>query len=280
MTDKPAASSWAAARGEKWRAGGAGMEATLAPVDEPLIRTLRLDRPLRVADAGCGGGGTTLEIARRAPAGSVVNGFDISPALIESAGARIQPGQRGIAFAVADMATQPPPAEPYDRLVSRFGIMFYDDPRAAFANLARWLAPGGRFTFAVWGTPADNPWVTVVRDVVAEVVDVPAVDPEAPGPFRYAEAGKLTSLLARAGFDDLEVSDWRGSLPIGGGLPPAAAAEFALATFSSFAELLADAGEAAFDDARRRLTVRFSQSEQDGAVRLNACVHIISGAHA
>jgi SAM-dependent methyltransferase len=280
MSHTPAASEWAAGRGEKWRARLAGMEAMLAPVDEPLISALRIDNAFRIADIGCGGGATTLEIVRRAAAGSVVHGFDISPALIESARARLPPGPSAVTFAVADVTTQPAPLESYDRLVSRFGVMFYDDPPAAFANLVRWLASGGRFAFAVWGPSADNPWITTVRDVVAGIVDVPPPAADAPGPFRYAEAGTLLALLDRAGFGDLDVRDWRGALPIGGGLPAAEAANFALASFSSFGELLAEAGESALEDARRVLTARFSRQHQDGAVRLDACVHIVTGARA
>jgi len=253
------------------------MEAMLAPVDEPLIRALHLEAPCRIADIACGGGGTSLEILRRAPAGSVVHGFDISPALIELARHRIRPDERAIAFETADVATVQAPEEPYSRLVSRFGIMFFDDPPAAFVNLVRWLAPGGRFAFAVWGRPADNPWLTTVREATAEVVDVPSADPEAPGPFRYAEVDKLLSLLEGAGFGELDTRGWRGVLPIGGGMPAVEAAKFALASFSSFGELLAEAGDEALDHARQSLTARFSRHEQDGAVRMDACVHIFSG---
>jgi SAM-dependent methyltransferase len=276
MNETPAASEWAGARGEKWRARLAGMEAMLAPVDEPLIRALHLDAPSRIADIGCGGGGTTLEIARRAPAGSIVHGFDVSPALIESARARA--GAGAVAFALADVATAAAPEQPYDRLISRFGIMFYDDPPAAFANLVHWIAQGGRFAFAAWARPANNPWMTTVRDVVAEVIDVPQADPDAPGAFRYAEADTLIAVLDGAGFGDLHVRDWRGALPIGGGLPAAEAAQFALASFSSFGELLAEAGETAFNDARRSLTARFAAHQEKGTVQIDACVHIFTGA--
>ncbi len=163
MNENPGATDWRAARGEKWRAQCAGMEAMLTPLDEPLIRALNLDAPCRIADVGCGGGGTTLEILRRAPAGSVVHGFDLSPALIELARSRKRSDEPAIAFEIADMATAAAPADAYDRLVSRFGIMFFDDPPTAFANLVRWLAPGGRFAFAVWGPPAENPWITSTR---------------------------------------------------------------------------------------------------------------------
>ena len=277
MNEKAAGEDWAAARGAKWGDYLGGMEATLAPVDEPLIRALNLEGPCRIADAGCGGGGTTLEIVRRVPAGSVVHGFDLSPPLIELARRREGSGERGITFEIADIATAVP-EEPYDRLVSRFGVMFFDDPPAAFANLVRWLAPGGRFAFAVWGDPAENPWMTSGGKVVAEIIALPAPDPEAPGPFRYAEAGKLLGLLDRAGYCDLDVREWRGLLPIGGGLPAAEAANFALAAFSSFGELLAGAGSEALSEGRESLTALFSRHQHDGAVRMDACVHIVTGA--
>src|SRR5262245_46832674 len=252
MNENPSDSDWAAERGEKWRANLSGMEAMLAPVDEPLISALRLDAPYRIADIGCGGGGTTLEILRQARAGSIVRGFDISPALIDTAHARIRSDERDIAFAIADVATAPTPEKPYERLVSRFGVMFYDDPAAAFGNLVRWLAPGGRFAFAVWGPQAENPWNTSIREVVAEIIDAPPPDPEAPGPFRYAAADKLIALLDQAGFNDLDVRDWRGAIAAGGGLPAAEAANFAMAS-SSTCDLLAEAGVEALDEARRSL---------------------------
>jgi SAM-dependent methyltransferase len=275
MTETPAAADWAAARGEKWRAQLSSMEAMLAPVDDPLIGALALDAPVRIADIGCGGGGTTLAILARAHAGSAVHGFDISPALIEAARARAN-ADPAVAFSLADVGTAPAPQKPYDRLVSRFGIMFYDDPPAAFASLARWLAAGGRFAFAVWGPPPDNPWMTSVRDVASEIIDVPPLDPEAPSPFRYAGADKLLALLDQAGFGDLAARDWRGLLALGGGLRAAEAADFALGAFSA-GDLVAEAGNEVRESVRQALTAHFSEHEQDGAVRMDARVHIVTG---
>lgn len=272
-----AASNWAVARGEKWRSQIAGMEAMIKPVDDPLIRALHLDAPCRIADIGCGGGGTTLEILRQAPEGSVAHGFDISPTLIELARARKRTDASAVAFEIADMATAMPPEVAYDRLASRFGIMFFDDPPAAFANLVRWLAPGGRFAFAVWGPPVENRWMTSVREVAAEFIDMPPPDPEGPGPFRYAEADKLLTLLERTGFGDVDVREWRGLLPIGGGLPAKEAANFALASFGSFGEQFAAAGDQALQDARQSLTARFSRHLREGAVLMDARVHILTG---
>jgi SAM-dependent methyltransferase len=274
----PAASDWGGARGDRWRAQLSGMEAMLKPVDDPLIRALKLDTLLRIAEIGSGGGGTALELLQRAPVGSVVHGFDISAGLVEHARDRARSEGAPIAFEVADMASAAPPGAPYDRLVSRFGIMFFADAPAAFANLFRWLAPGGRLAFAAWGRVADNHWMTDVRAAVAEVVEIPAADPTAPGPFRYAEPDKLLALLKSAGFAELEVRDWRGALPVGGGLPVAEAASFAIASFSTFQDLLTQAGGDALTRARQALTTRFAGLEQNGVVELEARVHIFTGA--
>ncbi|MFP2956793.1 class I SAM-dependent methyltransferase [Myxococcus sp. 1LA] len=278
--NKPSSSfDWAAERGSKWQAQLGGMEATLAPVDEPLIQALQLDAPYRIADVACGGGGTTLKLFRQAPAGSVVEGFDISQPLIESARARAQQEGCPVLFTRADIAATPPPGAPYARLVSRFGVMFFEDPPAAFRNLARWLAPGGRFVFAVWSRPADNPWTSTVRDAVVDVVDVPAAASDAPGPFRYAQVDMLLPLLEHAGFAGVEAREWRGSLPVGGGLAASEAASFALSAFS-VGERLAETDEAGRKAAHRSLTDRFAQHERDGVVRLDACVHLVTGTRA
>jgi hypothetical protein len=155
--------------------------------------------------------------------------------------------------------------------------MFFDDPEAAFANLVRWLAPGGRFAFAVWARPTENAWLATVREAVAQVIEIPKADLEAPGPFRYGDSSRLVSLLERAGFAELAVRDWQGLLPIGGGLGPTEAAHFALSAFSNFGELLAKAGDDALGKACRSLTETFAGHQHDGAVRLGACVRIFTG---
>ncbi|HWE31299.1 MAG TPA: class I SAM-dependent methyltransferase, partial [Polyangia bacterium] len=276
MSETNGASAWSAARGDKWRAHLAGMEATLEPIDDPLLTALELDAPYRIAEIGCGGGGTALQIVDRAPAGSVVHGFDIAPGLVEIARSRVPPDARDLVFTVADMA-KTAPEQRYDRLVSRLGIMFFDEPAAAFANLAHWLVPGGRFAFAAWNKPAENPWMATVREVVAQLVDLPPPEPNAPGPFRYGDIDLLRGLLDGAGFSEVDARPWRGALTIGGGLPPAQAARFALAAFSTFADLLAQAGDAALAAAQHALTARFDEHVDGKVVKLGAAVHIVTG---
>lgn len=268
---------WAAARSDKWRRQIAGLEHMLAPLDGPLIEALALDAPVRIADVGCGGGATTRAALAAAPAGSVAHGYDLSSALIEVARRRLPAPARAAAFEVADMGTASPPQHRYDRLVSRMGVMFFPQPAAAFANLRRWLAPGGRFAFAVWGPVGDNVWMTETRRAVAHAIALPRIDPARPGPFRYGDVDALLALLAGAGFTDLRVRDWRRDLPIGSGLAAAAAAQFALDAFSQFAEQLAVAGGEASAVARGALTARFARFEGVDGVAMPARVHIVSG---
>src|SRR5262245_6921696 len=103
-----AVADWAAARSEKWRRQLAGLEAMLAPIDKPLIQALDLNAPLRIADVGCGGGATTREVLRCAPAGTIAHGFDLSPALIEVARRRNARTDRLAAFEIADMERAAP----------------------------------------------------------------------------------------------------------------------------------------------------------------------------
>lgn len=270
-----ASTEWASERGKKWAAQLSGMEATLAPVDLPLIEALALHSPSRIADIGCGGGGTTLKIYGKAPSGSSVHGFDISETLVNLARSR-RDGESTLQFELADVS-KAAPQERYDRLVSRFGIMFFDDPPAAFANLSRWLLPDSRFAFAVWDSPSKNQWIYMLQEISAELIDLAMPPPDAPGPFRYADSSKLTDLLEGSGFADIELSRWQGTLPIGGNLAPDEAAGFALCAFATFGEQLAKAGEDVYRQARELLTERFKRHYFSGAVNLGACVHIVSG---
>lgn len=266
---------WDGERGEKWRDHHRALEAMLAPVNAPLLDALQLDAPSRIVEVACGGGGTTLEILRRAPAGSTLDAFDISPALVEAARARVR-GDDAVTFTVADMG-RATPTHAYDRMVSRFGIMFFDDPPAAFGNLARWLVPGGRFALAVWGPPADNPSMMTAHRVVSELVDLPETDPAGPGPFRYADADALLALLEDAGFSGVEVHDWRGRIAVFGGMSPADTATFALDWFASFTDALHTEGESAVAEAHAELTRRYAASERDGVVEMVARVHLVTG---
>ncbi len=155
--------------------------------------------------------------------------------------------------------------------------MFFPDPVAAFTNLYKWLGAGGRFAFAAWGPSEDNHWMTSLQDVAGKFITVAPNDLNAPGAFRYADTSKLLTMLGGIGFGEFEVQDWRGTLPIGGGLPAAEAAVFALDSFSSFREELEAVGKDTLAAARRLLTEHYSNHLQHGVVQMNAYVRFFTG---
>ena len=278
MSAHPTAHDWLTTRGDRWATHVDGLEATLAPVDAAIVDALRLDGAARIAEVGAGGGGTARHVRAHAPAGAAVDAFDLVPALVALAQRRAG-DTPGLAFHAADASTHAAPGR-YDRVYSRFGVMFFDEPEAAFANLAGWLSPGGRAVFAVWASPDENPGISVAREVVASVVPPPRVDGDAPGPYRYADASRLVALLEGAGLTHVEVHTWRGTLPVGGGVGPVEAARFALGALSNFGEQLAAAGPEAAATALRRLIPRYAAALDDGQVRLGAAVHVVTGTKA
>ncbi|MEM9838376.1 MAG: class I SAM-dependent methyltransferase [Pseudomonadota bacterium] len=267
---------WDGERGVKWASNAERLEAMLTPVDEALIEALELKVPSRVADIGCGGGRTSMAVKSAAPGGSEVVGFDISPALIALAQERTGESAEGLQFILADAGTAEAPGRQFDLLVSRFGVMFFEDPPSAFANLLTWLKPGSRFAFAVWAAPKDNPWMMAVKNAVSSVAEWPQPDPDGPGPFRYADGEAFSALLTDAGFADVAIKDWRGELPVGGGLPPKDAATFALTAFS-VGEVLDEVDEASREAAFHHLQNAYARWASEGVVRAPARVHIVTG---
>lgn len=271
MTPSSPAYDWANTRGTQWRDQLDGMEAMLAPVDGPLMAALALDGPCRIADIGCGGGATTQAIADAAPDGSGVEGFDISPDLVEAATRRA--GGR-LRFTVADAGSYRP-AVPFDRITSRFGVMFFADPAAAFANLARWLVPGGRLAFAVWGPGPKVTFMAAVKAAMAGIVDVAPAEADAPGPCRYGDPESLIALLRDAGLSDVQSQPWHGELCVGGGMGAQAAADFLLASSSS-AVPIRDSAPELRAQACAALAGLCARHERDGAVWMPATVNIVT----
>lgn len=270
-TQSPSSTIWAQTRGVTWRDQLDSMEAMLMPVNGPLIAALNLHDRMRIAEIGAGGGDTARAIAAAAPAGSTVEGFDISPELVEAARARVG----GVArFTLADAANFRP-TEPFDRLASRFGVMFFEAPQHAFANLLQWLRPGGTLAFAVWGPGKDVGFMASVREAVAAVIDLPRPDPDLPGPCRYGDPSGLLALLETTGFRNCAARTWRGDLQIGGGMPPEMAADFLLAS-SSAAAPLAEASAREQAQARDQLAAICAAHVRDGDVWMPARVEIIT----
>lgn len=193
---------WNGQAGRTWVDAQAHLDAMLAPIGRILIERAAVTPGERVVDVGCGCGATTLALATQ---GAAVWGIDISEPMLAHAAARAE-GLDDVAFVRADAATHEF-APDHQLVVSRFGVMFFDDPTAAFANLRTALTPGGRLCFVCWQAPRVNPWVALAGAAVRPFLPEPAEqpDPKAPGPFAFADPDYLRGILDGAGFADVTI---------------------------------------------------------------------------
>lgn len=254
---------WAGDMGVKWLTHIDRFEGMIAPIGDALLARAAIAPGERVIDLGCGGGLTSLALAEAVGPEGAVLGIDISPDLIAEASRRAE-GHANVRFLCADAATVALDDAPYDRLVSRFGSMFFSDPYAAFANLHGVLKPGGRMDLAVWGPPRDNPWMMELMGVARSHIDIPSPDPRTPGPFAFADLDYVRDILARAGFAAPTVEAYQGEQAIGGpGALPEDAADFALASMA-IGRALAEAGPEMLEAARNDLLSLFTRHYRDG----------------
>jgi SAM-dependent methyltransferase len=229
----------------------------------------------RVVDIGCGGGATTIEIGRAVGAGGEAIGVDVSQGLIETARQRAA-GAGNVRFLVADAGSAKLDGAPYDRLFSRFGIMFFPDFPAAFANLRKMLRNGGRADFSAWAPASENGWIIEMQGILAKHVELPKPAPNAPGPFALQDVDFARPLMENAGFRDVAFDLWRGEQLVGGsGAGPEQAADFVLGAMS-FGEALKDKPASVQEQVRGELVALFAAHHRDGAVRMPAGAWLIS----
>lgn len=194
------ASYWNGPDGQKWADHQADLDATFAPVLNALMTAAQLQPGMQVLDVGCGSGESCVLAASHVGQSGHVLGLDVSEPLIELAKKRTQDIDT-VSFLVGDAAVQKLPSETYDVLMSRFGVMFFDDPGAAFGHLRASLKPNGRIALATWGRIDRNPWFTYSAQAARSVLgQPPKVDPDGPGPFSMRDPNAVTEMLAAAGF--------------------------------------------------------------------------------
>jgi SAM-dependent methyltransferase len=198
---------WNARAGEHWAANHERYDELLGGYGRAAISALDVEADEHVLDVGCGSGGMTLDIARLlAPRGTVV-GIDLSRQMIAVARERAAAeGLTNLEFVEGDVLTHPFEPASFHAFTSRFGVMFFDDPTAAFSRLAELLMPAGRAAFCCWQHVAENEWLTIPMDAIAAHVTLPAPgDPHAPGPFALADADRLRAILESSGFSDVMI---------------------------------------------------------------------------
>lgn len=200
------ATAWDGEEGEHWTEHADRYDAAVRRYDSYLIDAARLAEDDRVLDVGCGAGVSTRDAASVARAGRAL-GIDLSARLVEEARRRSQRvGLTNTEFVQGDAQVHPFESEVFDVAISRFGAMFFVDPVAAFANVARTLHPGGRLVVLSWQELARNEWVLAIRRTLAAGRTLPGPPPGSPGPFGLAEEVAVRRILARAGFSNVELA--------------------------------------------------------------------------
>lgn len=213
---------WDGESGARWVAEQVAHDRMLLSFGLAALDAAAITSADDVLDIGCGTGAMTREAARRAARGSAL-GVDLSSAMLRLA--RELAMEEGLAhclFEQADAQVHGFTPASVDAVLSRFGVMFFDDPVAAFANIRTAMRDGARLAFACWMPLADNPWLSVPRAAIASVVDLPAaLDPDAPGPFAFADADRVRGILDAAGFDAIELTPHRAAINMGADLDEA-----------------------------------------------------------
>ncbi|MEU3555370.1 class I SAM-dependent methyltransferase [Streptomyces fragilis] len=197
------AQAWNGHEGSHWAAHQDRWDAVNAGFDQPLLTAAAIRSGERVLDIGCGAGTTTLLAARAATPGDAL-GLDLSAPMLERARTRAtEEGITDVSFEHGDAQVHPLTSGAFDVAISRFGIMFFDDPVAAFANIATALRPGGRIAFLSAAEPEGNQWLQALT-ALGDILPMQGFGaPGAPGMFSLADAGTATALLAEAGFQDV-----------------------------------------------------------------------------
>jgi SAM-dependent methyltransferase len=216
--------------GEAWTRLQERTDAQIGPPGRAAMARLTLDPGQAVLDVGCGCGQTLLELADLVgPSGRVV-GVDVSPPMLARARERAA-ARPEISLVQADAQTHSFPAGSFDSIYSRFGVMFFEDARAAFTNLRAALRPGGHLAFVCWQDIARNPWAALPLAAVQRVqpeVELPdLLQPGRPGPYSFADPGRVRAILADAGFASVQIDGWEAPLHMGGAMTLAEALDYA-----------------------------------------------------
>lgn len=206
---------WNDEGGNRWLSHLDWLETMLTPLGDALLKRATARAGETVLDVGCGGGKLASRLAAEVGAPGSVLGVDVSAMLIDQA--RVDYGKTpALEFLLADAATADLGRNRFDLVCSRFGVMFFADPVAAFMNVARAMKPGARLVFICWQGKERNPWMFEPAGAAFEHVPAPPPPaPDDPGPFSFANADRVRGILDAAGFNGVSIDPMTGLLNMG-----------------------------------------------------------------
>ena len=197
---------WSGKGGDIWVERQNAMDTMLSPLGEAALNKLNLNEGENVLDIGCGCGHTTLNIAKRISPDGQVTGLDISePMLKRAKESANEMSISNASFNCVDVQTDDIGEEVYSAAFSRFGVMFFEDPIAAFRNINKSLITGASLSFVCWQSPALNPWQSLFIEAVKKYVDLPSPPPRSPSPFAFMESEYVSSILEESNFQNIMI---------------------------------------------------------------------------
>ena len=231
----------------------------------------------RVIDIGCGSGTTVLELAVRVGPGGYVLGADVSKPSVEKARERITAaGVQQAEIMLCDVSTHTFPTNSFDLVFSRFGVMFFADPVAAFANIHKAMKSDGRLAVAVFRTPQENKWATAALAAVRHLLPpITPPGPEDPGQFSWADTARVHRILETAGFQDISLTPHDPAMPLAGHGGAAEAASF-VCRFGPVVRALIDASEQQKKEVRSALEAFFRSHEGPQGIVLPGAIWIVT----
>ena len=193
------------------------IEASMAPLGRKAMYELAMLEGERVLDIGCGCGDSTFEISQLVGPNGKVVGIDISEMIVATAQKNtVLKKQHNVNFRCVDAQTHQFDMNEFDAVFSRFGVMFFDNPIAAFENIRQSLVSGGRMAFVCWQPLKAIEWISLPLEIVANYVALPPPSqPETPGGFSFGDAGRVDTILSCAGFVDISVERFDTKINIG-----------------------------------------------------------------
>ncbi len=268
---------WNGSAGDYWVKEQANRDAMLRQFGAIALHAARVAEGERVLDVGCGCADTTIALAERVGEAGKVVGLDISAPMLARARDRCA-GLPNVSFLEGDATVVPLAPGSFDLLYSRFGVMFFTDPVAAFRHLQGALAPRGRLAFISWRTFKENPWAAVPFLAAAEIVGRPEPDPPgSPGPFSFGEADRVRGILLSAGFQAIDIQPFDTIVPAGVTSGTLAEAAKEVARAGPVTRLLMDKSEEQVAKALEVIEARIAQYRSPlGGVRLRAGCWVVT----
>lgn len=264
---------WNEDGGKRWVKYIDRLEAMLSDLSTHLVNRVAPRAGEHILDIGCGGGPTSATYAAAVGDSGRVLGVDISAPILKLGTQRFGDVSQ-LQFELADAMTHTFSEATFDTMTSRFGVMFFPDPAAAFSNIRKAIKPGGRLCFMCWQPMTENDWMAIPAAAAFSVLPAPERPaPGTPGPFAFGDPDYVRGIVEPAGFGELSFSAVTETLTLG--------------SLDETMELMTQMGPAAQSlreveeherlEATAKIRDALNEHQRDGAIRMRGSVWIVEG---